>query len=134
LREIVLDASVVMKWFAPEHEVGADEARDLRNQYRRGDLLVVVPGLVFLEILNVAGRRWSWTEEALLELALALDELEFETVDADLAAVATWTSRGLTAYDAAYVALAQGRGLDLVTDDDRIVELAPAVARPLKSA
>lgn len=132
MTEIVLDASVVMKWFAAEDEAGSSEARELREQYRRGDLLVVVPRLLFLELLNVAGRRWSWPEESLLDLAQALEELDFEVVDPDLAGVASWTAQGLTAYDGAYVALAEGRNLGLVTDDDLILELAPTVARPLR--
>lgn len=131
MTELVLDASVVVKWFAPQAEAGSTEARDLREQYRRGDLLVTVPTLLFLELLNVAGHRWSWSEESLVELALTLDELEFEILEPDLAGVATWTARGLTAYDAAYVALAESQDLALVTDDDQILELAGAVARPL---
>lgn len=92
---------------------------------------MVVPGLLFLEILNVAGRRWSWTEESLIELALALDDIEFEVVEPDLASIATWVARGLTAYDAAYVALAQSRDLVLITDDERILKRAVAQSQPL---
>lgn len=42
-----------------------------------------------------------------------------------------WTARGLTAYDAAYVALAEAEAVRLVTDDDRILAVAPAVAMSL---
>ncbi len=45
--------------------------------------------------------------------------------------MATWVARGLTAYDAAYVALAEERDLALVTDDETIIELAPEISRPL---
>ena len=131
MTEVVLDASVVVKWFTQSDEAGAQQARDLREQYKRGNLLVTVPSLLYLELLNVAGRRWSWSDDALLELALALEELEFEVVEPDLAAVATWTGRGLTAYDAAYVAVAESQDAPLVTDDDRILELAGSIARPL---
>ena len=71
MSEAVLDSSVVLKWFAAEQR-GSFEARKLRNDYEAGRLSVVVPALLFLELLNVASRRWRWTDEALLELAEAL--------------------------------------------------------------
>lgn len=38
---------------------------------------------------------------------------------------------GLTAYDAAYVALAEERAVPLLTDDETIVKVAGEIARPL---
>lgn len=130
MREALLDASVVLKWFAAEQR-GSLEARDLRREYEAGRLSVVVPSLLFLELLNVAGRRWRWDEEAVLELAEALGDLSFEVAEPELQSVATWISRGLTASDAAYVALAEERDLAVVTDDDVIVDIAPEFSRPL---
>jgi predicted nucleic acid-binding protein len=130
LSEAVLDASVVLKWFVAEQR-GSFEARTLRNDYNAGRLSVVVPALLFLELLNVAGRRWRWEEEPLLQFAEALSDLSFEVGEPELQLVASWVARGLTAYDAAYVALAEERGLALVTDDETIIELAPEISRPL---
>ena len=110
---------------------GSSEARKLRDDYEAGRLSVVVPVLMFLELVNVAGRRWGWDEDALLELAQALGDLSFEVDEPELQLVASWVARGLTAYDAAYVALAVERDLALVTDDETIIELAPAISRRL---
>jgi predicted nucleic acid-binding protein len=129
--EAVLDASVVLKWFARTPERGQPEARALRGDYQGGRLAVVVPSLFFLELLNVAGRRWGWDELALGELAGALQDLLFEVAEPELAQVAAWAFRGLTAYDAAYVALAEERAVPLLTDDDTIVKVAGEIARPL---
>ena len=131
MNEVVLDASVVLKWFARWAESGSTQARAFRNRYEAGQLLVVVPSLMFLEVLNIAARRWSWDESALLELAGSLDELGFDVSEPGLRSVAAWTARGLTAYDAAYVALAEHRGVHLVTDDQQILDLAPELTRPL---
>jgi predicted nucleic acid-binding protein len=133
LIDIVLDASVVLKWFAPPSKRKIDEAREIRRSYGVGETIITVPSLLFLELLNVAGRRWGWNEEALTQFASALGELEFEIGEAELASIAFWTARGLTAYDAAYVALAEARGVPLVTDDDTILSLAPNVATTLGS-
>ncbi|MCA1831339.1 MAG: type II toxin-antitoxin system VapC family toxin [Actinomycetota bacterium] len=131
MTDVVLDASVVAKWFTRADERGSRRARELRDQYLQGELFVTVPSLLFLELLNAAGRRWSWSEKSLLELAVALEELEFEVLEPDLASVAEWTARGLTAYDATYVALAEAQGTPVITDDDHILHLAEAVAQPL---
>ncbi len=131
MTDVVLDASVVLKWFGSADERGHAEAGELRTEYEAGRLVVVAPSLLFLELLNVAGRRWGWDESALLELAVALEDLLFEVAEPELTSVGTWVARGLTAYDAAYVALAEVRGMPLVSDDQTILEVAGEVARPL---
>jgi predicted nucleic acid-binding protein len=71
----------------------------------------------FLELLNVAGRQWRWREG---QAPGSLDR------------VATWVSRGLTAYDASYVALAEQLDFPLVTEDRAILEVARDVAITLR--
>lgn len=131
MNELVLDASVILKWFADEGEAGFPEATTIRGQYEAGGLLVVVPSLMFLEVINIAGKQWSWGEAQLIDLAGALDDLGFDVAEPDLRSVAAWTALGLTAYDSAYVTLAEERGVQLLTDDQRILQLAPELAHPL---
>jgi predicted nucleic acid-binding protein len=131
VRDVVLDASVVLKWFRQEGERHAEAARALRAAFAAGELLVLAPSLLLLEIVNVAGRRWGWDEAAVTELAAALDALGFELVEPELLRVAGWTGRGLTAYDAAYVAVAEAAGIELVTDDEHVLNVASGVAIPL---
>lgn len=131
MNELVLDASVILKWFAGEGEPGFQQARTVRSHYETGGLLVVVPSLMFLEVVNIAGRRWLWGEPQLLELAGALDDLGFDVAEPKLRSVASWTARGLTAYDSTYVALAEERGVQLLTDDQQVIHLAPELAHPL---
>jgi predicted nucleic acid-binding protein len=45
--------------------------------------------------------------------------------------VARWAAAGLSAYDAAYVAVAQTFGAELITADQQIIAAAPDHARPL---
>lgn len=92
---------------------------------------MLTPPLLRLEIISVAGRRWRWGEAALVDLAAALDDLGFELIEPDLVRVAHWTAHGLTAYDAAYVGVAEAVGAPLITDDDLIVEIARQIAWPL---
>ena len=134
MTEVVLDASVVIKWFRADGERNIDSARALRAAFEAGELIVFAPPLLRLEIVNVAGRRWRWRERELLELATALDDLGFELSEPDLARVAYWTARGLTAHDGAYVAVAEANGTRLITDDDLIVDTAGQIAQALAAA
>jgi predicted nucleic acid-binding protein len=129
--EVVLDASVVLKWFHSEGEGNVEAAMELRERFEAGELRVLAPALLWLDLLNVAARRWRWTEAALDRLAATLPELGFELIEPELSAVARWTARGLTAYDAAYVAIAERAGAALVTDDGEIIRGAPQLARAL---
>ncbi len=131
--EYVLDASVVLKWFRREGESRLAAARSLRLTFETGELVAFAPPLLQLEIMNVAGRSWLWEEAALVELADAIGELRLEVREPELDRVARWTARGLTAYDAAYVAVAEAEGIRLVTDDDLIISIAPEIATALAS-
>jgi predicted nucleic acid-binding protein len=132
--DAVLDASVVLKWFRGKGERHVTQARSLRRAFEAGDLLVVAPPLLQLEIVNVAGRRWGWDEPELVELASALDDLGLELRQPALRDVARWTARGLTVHDASYVALAEAEGIGLITDDDMIVGFGEGIAVALSSA
>jgi predicted nucleic acid-binding protein len=131
MREVVLDASVVLKWFRDRDERHVEKARALRRAYEAGELLVLAPPLLGLEVLNVAGRRWCLKAGALEQLAAALGDIGFEWVDPDLLLVAEWTARGLTAYDSAYVAVAAQRDATLISDDQQLVATAAQHAESL---
>lgn len=133
MNEVVLDASVLIKWFRPGGEPHRDAALDLYRQFSQGELLVLVPPLLFLELLNVAARRWDWELERLERFATDLELLGLEARQPSLTRVAHWCSRGLTAYDACYVALAEERQTVVVSADERIIAVAGALARPLAS-
>ncbi|HVR89359.1 MAG TPA: type II toxin-antitoxin system VapC family toxin [Candidatus Limnocylindria bacterium] len=126
--ELVLDASVIGRWFGPSRDA---QSATVRTDFEAGRLVIVVPRLLFLELLNVAGRQRRWAETQLLGLVSRLVEARFEVVEPDLRRVAAWTARGLTTYDATYVALAEERGIPLVTNDREILRIAGEVARPV---
>jgi predicted nucleic acid-binding protein len=131
--ELVLDASVLVKWFRRQGEGHVEEALALRSAFEEGRLLLLAPPLVHLELINLAGRRWNWTEERLLALVRLLKQLGLQLVEPELERVAFWTASGLTAYDAAYVAVAEAAEATLVTADGLVLSTATAVARPLAS-
>ena len=125
--DAVLDASVILKWFRSEGESDLAAARSLRESFESGRLHIFVPPLIFLEALNVAG-SWFLPEPDLLNFAARLGGVGLDVREARLDNVARWTARGLTAYDASYVALAEEQAVPLITADERIVETAAPVA------
>ena len=127
----MLDASVVLKWFHRGDEANVDAARRLRAGFQAGELRVVAPPLLWLEILNIAARRWRWSSSQLDQLAASLPELGFEEIEPELEGIAEWAAQGLTAYDAAYVAIAEKAGIPLITDDAEICRIAPEASEPL---
>lgn len=129
----VLDASVIVKWIRTDGEDNIAEADRLRDRIGRSEVVASVPRLMYLELINVAARRWGWGEGLLLEMLDLLDEMPLTVDDADSGSVAAWAATGLTAYDASYVALADELNCFLVTADTRIPELAPDIALPLSS-
>ena len=127
----MLDASVVFKWFTDDEERDKEAARALEAEYRVGEVLVTAPYLLFLELINIAARRRAWPAERLMEMARALLESQFTIRHPPLDRVAYWASRGLTVYDACYVALAEERRTVVVTADERILTVAGPLAEAL---
>ena len=123
---LVVDASVVLKWQLIDEENTA-QAVALRDDFiQTGGAEVLAPGLLLYEVANgvrMAVRRGrvspSDAHDALTELwALGIRYLIPEPSRVlDLA-----FQFGLTAYDAAYLALAQEQGCPLWTADRSLFE------------
>ncbi|MGI8727032.1 MAG: type II toxin-antitoxin system VapC family toxin [Solirubrobacterales bacterium] len=131
MREVTLDASVVVKWFRSIDEECLAQAAQLRSDFEGGALHVTAPSLLYLEILNAAGRRWGWSERQLSDLADAISDLDFEILTPDPQSLAPWIAVGLTAYDATYVAVAASSGAELITADREILAVAGDLATDL---
>lgn len=125
---IVVDASVVLKGFAQAAERHHDQALSLFEDLEHGRVAFVGPELLLLEVLNTAARKWQMSEASLDVLAVALRDMKITLHPVDIRRAAAWSGLGLSAYDAAYVAVAEELQLSLLTDDDQILALAPGVA------
>lgn len=132
----VIDASVTMPWFF------ADEATPFTEQLldRLGDQPLWAPALWVLECTNVlqsAQRRRRLEAPRRAEIAAQLAELPVRLDDAipDFVCLDRLSAaHGLSAYDAAYLELAQRRALVLVSLDARLVAAATAVGHPVLTA
>jgi hypothetical protein len=87
---------------------------------------------IWLEAVNIAARRWAWSPKKLRNLEAQLPALGFEMLEPDLLSVG-WADAGLTAYDAAYVAVAEEVGVQSITDDAGIFDVARELEASLAS-
>jgi len=122
---IVLDACVVLKW-ALRDEQGATDALKLRARHVEGVDPAAVPDLLFYEVANVLALHPSLTPQDAAEAwsgivgyGLLVYSLPAE---AFLRTIELARSAQVTAYDAAYVALAEGLGCDFVTADRKLAQ------------
>jgi predicted nucleic acid-binding protein len=129
--ELVLDTSVLVKWFKDEHEAHIEAARSLQERYERGELIISAPPLLFVELLNIAARRWVWDTARLEALAERMSVYGFRIQQPSLTRIAYWAGQNLTAYDACYVALAEELRTVVITADERILSVAGRLAQPL---
>jgi len=128
---IVIDASIAAAWLLPEKDSDAAEAVIATLSGRSP-----VPSLFWHETRNIllmAERRGRIVAGEAAQAMGRLRRLPFEDAGAgsDGAVLALATTHGLTAYDAAYLALAQERGLPLATLDQRLAGAARQEGVPL---
>jgi len=124
----VVDASVTLAWCFEDEATPYTEA----ILDRLSDDSAVVPALWELEISNVlllGERRGRLTESQSARFVALLAQLPvlLDTASVDMVAVlAAGRHHALTAYDAAYLVLAEREGLPLATLDAKLLAAAQA--------
>lgn len=123
----VADASVAVKWIlrGPE-EPFITQARDLLLQHVRGQIQVLVPDLLWVELGNVLwkavrrGRCTRLTAEAGLSEVRQHGLLTVSTGALIDSALEIAFKFDRTVYESIYVALAKRRSVQLITADERL--------------
>ncbi len=121
--KIVLDASVIVKWFIEEEL--SEKALEVRERILEGSYEVYEPELMFLEVLNALKRK---NYENIREAAKALILFGFKvipiTLNLLLTAVKITKETNLTVYDSIYLAIAKETSSILITADDKLAKFA----------
>lgn len=128
---VVVDASVSLKW-ALDDEDDVEQAVAIRDHAIAGQFQIVVPSLWLYEVSNglaMSVRRGRIEPDVgkqaltyMLALGIRLADPETQSVYAQA------LRHGITAYDAAYLALAETLGVPLWTGDRRLYEKVEKVA------
>jgi predicted nucleic acid-binding protein len=125
MKALVLDASVVLKWFLPDEDF-AETALHVLKEYVEGTLELMAPTLLPFELLNgllVAERRGRISAKVTNGAFAAFLDLDIPLNDpckgyAEVLPLARTYQRSV--YDAAYLTIAVQEGIDFVTGDKRL--------------
>jgi predicted nucleic acid-binding protein len=123
--DIVLDASVVIKWFKDEDEEYVDSALSIQDRKRLGDIEIIVPDLLFLEVLNTFLTKKNFTKEDIAAIKESLIKMDMKVVYPESRLmeeiIGIAKKNKLTYYDALYIAVAGASDATLYTEDMEIV-------------
>ena len=125
MTEMVVDASLVLKWYLMDEEWG-QEAVWFLEQHVAGNMVLFAPTILTYEVLNallVAERIGRIAEETTERAFEGFVELEIEFSDPfvdypDILSLARSFHRSV--YDASYISLANKKNIDFVTGDKRL--------------
>ncbi len=128
-KTLVIDASVIVKWFL--NEENSEKARVIRSDFEKGKISIIVPELLFLEILN--SLKYNKVKEqniiAANNILFGLDfDVEGLNEEITLKAVENSVKYNITIYDALYVTLAQVYGTFLITADKELYKIPDVIA------
>ena len=119
---IVVDTSVVVKWYIPEQH--HEQARALRDAYLDGKFELVAPALMPFEAVNALKYSGHYEGERLEEASESLPEYGIDLVPINKTGPVAEIANALdiSSYDAAYIALAQKFGTKAYTADRNLLD------------
>lgn len=132
MTSLLIDTSVLIKWFHSEGESEVPEARAIRDAHIRGDLDAHVLDLALYEVGNVLVRALKWSAA---DVGDQLGDL-LAIVGAPLVMTQDWLGNAavlaqqhtLSFYDASWAAAAVALTVPLVSADRRLVAAGLAEA------
>ena len=122
--KVVVDASVVAKWFNVEEY--SDKAVELKNAHVKGVVKIVAPIHLIYEVGNSIWKNKQLNVEDASEAISLLLELNLELISPSRKSVKRTMEiareKKMTFYDASYVQLAEENNLTLITADSKQLE------------
>ena len=123
--KIVVDSSVVIKWFVTEPL--SEEARRVLEGYQSGALTLIAPDLLAAEIGNIVWKKFrlqGLAKQDAEQIIAAFRELNIElTPNVELLedALRIAMTHERTVYDSMYIALSEREKCVFITADERLV-------------
>lgn len=126
---IILDSSVIAKWFFPSEEDG-EIALKLRDLFLSKDISISAPTLIYYEINNLIRSaikslriNKKLAQEAYLGF-LELNLITYSSKELMELALEKAISLDISSYDASYLTLAEYLQVPLITADQKLIDKA----------
>ena len=124
MKRIVVDASVVVKWYVLEDD--RSRALKIREDYIDGLVELAAPALMPFEVLNIircSSDGLGYGKPAEIAESLSLYGFELYHLEGEYARLTASIAleNGITVYDASYVVLAKVLDTVLYTADERLL-------------
>lgn len=122
---VVLDASVIVKWFLKENEPNRQEALQLAQNFEEKEFDILVPTHCFVELLNTFSRKIpEWALRHLSDLrTMQLREVFLSLDIAIIAIELTQKYKKISFYDAFYHAIALAKHALFITADEKYYQM-----------
>lgn len=135
MEHIVLDASVVVKWFKKKNEQHSEQAEALLQSLLGAAVRVSIPTLLFTELVSIAAFDHTVSEEHWQEALVFLFSLSWHVYPPDQFLIKDTYQMakglGLSAYDATYLAVAKRCNAVVVTEDKELLVKGGNLVRAL---
>lgn len=127
MSKVVIDASVVLKWFTAKSEELVREAREVHKKIVQGEMEVFAPELLLTEVLNILARKKKLEKKWLIKIMERLSNMGINWISVGkkevLGLVGVVEKHGVTAYDGQYLWLAKTKKCKLLTADKELLKI-----------
>lgn len=125
---ILVDSSVAFKWLKNRDEPFYEKAATLLEQHLKGEIRIMVPGLLFVEIANALSTKTATRPKAIRSSLRVLYDFGLEVYresEEDVITASLFARKYKTSvYDMLYAVIAKKTGTELVTADEQFVRRA----------
>lgn len=128
MKEIIIDANVVVKWFI--EEIDSDKALFIRDKFIDGKVKLYVPTLLYFEVLNALKYSQLFKPGELDDAGESLENYGFNVItiknEIRTHMINVAVDYDLSIYDASYLGLGIGSEKMFCTADDKIIKKLPS--------
>ncbi len=127
INNIVIDASVIVKWFIDEND--SDKAEIIKELFINEKINIVVPSLLYYEVLNALKYSKLFRLDELNLVGESIENYGFDFIvikdEIREKMVEIAINHDISIYDASYIALAEKFNTHLITADEKIAKKLP---------
>ena len=127
MKQIVIDANVVVKWFIEEKN--STKARILRDKYIGKEIKLITPSLLYFEVLNALKYSKLFNQAELNDAGESLENYGFNIITIKKKIreqmVKIAVEHDLSIHDASYLGLSIAMETILCTADEKIIKKLP---------